>query len=81
MGVRASDLEATAIAEAARLGAAFTTHLRGCYTCTRARKINRPERSCDQGWELVKALHRQRQLVGKLRSDRKNRARAQDKLF
>jgi hypothetical protein len=81
MSLRASDVEATALGAAAAAGAALKSHEKTCLRCSRARKAGNPETCCDEGYEMVRTVHKANTLLRKLRADKAERKRLAGKLF
>jgi hypothetical protein len=81
MSLRASDVEATALGAAAAAGAALKSHEKGCYQCSHARSLGKPETCCEEGYGMVVTVHKANQLLRKLRADKAERRKLAQKLF
>lgn len=81
MALRASDIEATAIGAAAAAAAALKQHEQNCYTCSRARKAHKPDQCCDEGYEMVRVIHKSNQVIASVREDKKRNKALQRGLF
>lgn len=81
MPLRASDAEATALGAAAAGAAAYQAHRKICHTCNRAKLAGRPELSCDEGYEMLRTVHKANALIKQIREDKKARKALQRGLF
>jgi hypothetical protein len=81
MPLRASDAEATALGAAAAAAAALHTHEQSCYTCSSAHRRHQQDQCCDEGYEMVRTIHKANTLIAKIRADKKERRRLQPGLF
>lgn len=81
MVIRQSDIEASALAEAARLATEFKTHKQHCSRCTNATRGKIAANACNEGWLYILEIRKQSRIVDGIREEKKQRLASQQRLI
>lgn len=81
MAIRQSDIEANALAEAARLATEFKTHKQHCSRCTNATRGKIAANACEEGWLYILEIRKQNRRVDAVREEKRKRLAEQPRLI
>lgn len=81
MAIRQSDIEANALAEAARLAQEFKAHKQHCSRCTNATRGKVAANACDEGWLYILEIRKQNRRVDAVRAEKARRLAEQPRLI